>query len=67
MGTVGWWIKVCKAIELSFEVVSEISPGIGVLDGGPHPSSEGDIFGRGFLVHLFEWRWFLMHWFEWHF
>jgi len=41
---------VRELIELSFGVVSEVGPGIGVLDGGPHPP-----IGRGgfrvFPVH----------------
>jgi len=34
------------AIQLSFGMVSGVTPGIHVLDGGPHASREGWILGR---------------------
>ena len=42
-------VKVCEAIELPFGMVSgagRLGPGIGVLDGGPHPQRKGG-FGGG--------------------
>jgi len=38
-------VKVHKPIELLFGVVSEVSGGMGVSDGGPHASREGAVSG----------------------
>jgi len=39
------YVEVGEPIELSFGVVSGVSPGIGVLDGGPHDQSGRRGFG----------------------
>jgi len=54
-------VEVRKAIELSFDVVSGVGPGIHVLDGSPRAST-----GRGYFWHGF---WHLakipLHGFQW--
>jgi len=47
-------VAVLAPIEVSFGVMSGVVPGIGVLDGDPHPQGEGKVL-RIFLVHWFEW------------
>ena len=42
-------VEVCEPIELSFEVVSGVGPGIDVLDGGPVPQGKGTVCS--FLPH----------------
>jgi len=47
-------VEVRRAIELSFGVVSGVSPGIHVLDGSPHASREGAVSGvvSGIVRHF---------------
>jgi len=44
-------VKVRKAIELSFGVVSGVGPGIHVLDGGPRASRGRVCFWHGFWLN----------------
>jgi len=43
-------VEVCKAIELSFGVVSGAGPGIHALDGSPRASREKSCFWHGFGI-----------------
>jgi len=53
-------VEVHESIELSFGVVSVVSPGIGVLDGSRHAArgrGEGELLGgfEKFFPHSFQW------------
>jgi len=39
------YVEVCAVIELSFGLVSEVSPDIHVLDGGSRAQKEGAVSG----------------------
>jgi len=49
------WHSYAKIIELLFGLVSGVGQDISVLDGGPYPQGEGEVFG-GFLPHWLQWR-----------
>ena len=50
-------VEVREPIELSFGMVRGVTPGIHVLDGGPHASREGVDFGVVCPIG---------QWFQWH-